>query len=214
MMTASFTTKLNDLSGLHQKLIGQRSALLRRQSQKSDELKAAQTASVELQKVKAVIDSLIQQYIGFQLEKISEYVTYGLKTVIHDQNLTFKCNITTKANKPFVDMITVDDKGNEANVLDAFGGSVAQVESLILRVLAVMQLKLYPFLALDESLNAVSAEYVPNTSKLLNEITKQLGIKILLVTHDPEMLQCADKVYNAKESANGLILEEIKRGSA
>ena len=96
--------------------------------------------------------------------------------------------------------------------LDAFGGSVAQIESLILRVLAVKQLKLYPFMALDESLNAVSSEYVPNTSKLLNEITKQLGIKILVVTHDPEMLQCANRVYKAKDSANGLCFEEFKQG--
>lgn len=212
-MTSAFSTKLDDLSALHQKLIGQRSALLKRQSQKTEELKGFQNDSIELQKVKAVIDRLIQQFIGFQLDKISEYVSYGLKTIIHDQNLTFKCNITTKANKPWVDMITVDDKGNEANVLDAFGGSVAQIESLILRVLAILQLKLYPFLALDESLNAVSKEYVPNTSKLLNEITKQLGLKILLVTHDTDMLQYADRVWNAKETATGLTFEEIKQGS-
>lgn len=213
MMTDSFASKIDGLAGLHQKLIGQRSALLKRQSQKMDELKTAQQDSLELQKVKAVIDRLIQQFIGFQLEKISEYVTYGLRTVIHDQNLTFKCEITTKANRPHVEMITVDEKGNEANALDGFGGSVAQIESLILRILAVLQLKLYPFLALDESLNAVSVEYIPNTSKLLGEITKQLGIKVLLVTHNPEMLQCADRVYRAKESSNGLVFEEIKQGN-
>jgi len=62
-------------------------------------------------------------------------------------------------------------------------------------------------------LNAVSKEYIPNTSKLLNEITKQLGVKHLLVTHDPDILQHADRVWNAKETTNGLTFEEIKHGT-
>lgn len=206
-----FEQNLSDLVELQQKLIGVRGALSKKHAQKTDELAKFKEDSLEIQKTKAVLDELIKKFIGFQLDRIKEYVSYGLRTVIADQDITFDCQVTTKNNKPWVDLLTVNSKGIAENALDAFGGSVAQIESLILRVLAILQLKLYPILILDESLNAVSSEYLPATSVLLKELTKQLGIKILLVTHNKEVLNEADRVYRAVETANGLKYEEVKR---
>lgn len=207
--TENLNTKIQELSDLTNKLIGERAALLRKQSQKMDELVAFRAEQLELQKTKVVLDDLIKKFIGFQLDKIKEYVTYGLKTVITDQNLEFDCNVTTKMNKPWVELNTKNDKGTSENALDAFGGSVAQIESLILRILAILQLKLYPLIVLDESLNAVSTHYLNGMSILLKELSKQLGIKILLITHNTEILAHADKVYRANETKNGLTFDVV-----
>lgn len=211
MSLDNFERELSDLVELQQKLVGARGALSKKHAQKTDELRQFKEQSIEIQKSKAVLDDLIKRFIGFQLDRIKEYVSYGLKTVIADQDITFDCQVTTKMNKPWVDLLTVNSKGISENALEAFGGSVAQIESLILRVLAILQLKLYPLLVLDESLNAVSSEYLPATSVLLKELTKQLGIKILLVTHNKEVLNEADRVYRAVETGHGLQFEEIKR---
>jgi hypothetical protein len=206
-----FEAELNSAVELQQKLIGARAALLKKHAQKNDELKDFKEQSLEIQKSKAVLDELIKKFIGFQLDRIKEYVSYGLKTVISDQDITFDCQVTTKMNKPWVDLLTVNKQGISENALEAFGGSVAQIESLILRVLAILQLKLYPILILDESLNAVSEDYLPATSILLKELTKQLGIKILLVTHNKAVLNEADRVYRAVDTRDGLKFEEIKQ---
>jgi len=207
--TANLTKAIQDMSDLTNKLVGERSALLRKQSQKMDELLALKAEQVEIQKTKVVLDDLIKKFIGFQLDKIKEYVTYGLKTVIIDQNLEFDCEVITKNNKPWVELNTKNDKGTSENALDAFGGSIAQIESLILRVLAILQLKLYPLLIMDESLNAVSPHYLNNTSILLKELSKQLGIKILLITHNTEILAHADKVYRANDTKKGLKFDVV-----
>jgi len=204
-----FEKNLQELSDLQQKLIGERSALLRKHSQKIQEVEKLKLETLEIQKAKLVLEDLIKQFIGFQLDKIKEYVSYGLKTVIPDQNIEFDCNVTTKMNKPWVELLTKNSEGVSENALEAFGGSVAQVESLILRVLAILQLKLYPMIVLDESLNAVSEEYLPNLSVLLNELSKQLNIKILLVTHNKEILANATRVYRATETSRGLKFTEV-----
>lgn len=210
MDLSGFDHELDELSDLHQNLLGSRATLLKSQTQKTAELTQHKEAQLEIQKVKLVLDDLIKTYISFQVDRIKEYVTYGLRTVIADQDLRFDCNIITKMNKPWVDFLTVNKDGDAAKALDAFGGSVAQIESLILRVLAILQLKLYPVLFIDEGLNAVSEEYMKNLSLLLSELTKQLNIKILLVTHNKDILVHADRVYRASESKSGLKLEEIK----
>jgi hypothetical protein len=207
--TQSLNAKIQELSDVTNRLVGERAALLRKQAEKMDELKSLKDGQVELQKTKVVLDDLIKKFIGFQLDKIQEYVTWGLNTVIDDQNLKFDCNVITKNNKPWVELNTKNDRGISENAMDAFGGSVAQIESLVLRVLAILQLKLYPLLVMDESLNAVSTQYLNNTSKLLNELSKQLGIKILLVTHNTEILAHANKVYRANETKNGLKFDVV-----
>lgn len=188
---------------------GDRDSLVRRRNAAEAETETYKKEQLELIKTKAVLDDLVRSFIGFQLERIKEYVGYGLKTVIPDQELDFECEITTKMNKPWVEFLTVNADGISANALDGFGGSVAQIESLILRVLAILQLRLYPLIVLDESLNAVSEEYLPNLSHLLSELSKQLGVKILLVTHNKEILHSATRIYKAGERNGSLHIEEI-----
>jgi len=188
---------------------GDRDSILRRQNLAESEIETLKKEQVELLKAKAVLDDLVKSFIGFQLERIKEYVGFGLKTVIPDQELDFECEVSTKMNKPWVEFLTINSDGISANALDGFGGSVAQIESLILRVLAILQLKLYPLIVLDESLNAVSEEYLPNLSHLLRELSKQLGVKILLVTHNKEILYSATRIYKASEKHGSLHIEEV-----
>lgn len=221
MDISAFETNLKDMNHLYQNLVGGRSSLLKKQNQKTQELKTFKDQQVEIQKVKLILEDLIKQYIGFQLSKIEEYVTYGLRTVIPDQKLSFKCQVMTKNGKPWVEFVTSSTEGIpegedpiEENALESFGGSVAQVESLILRILAVLQLKLYPLIVMDESLNAVSEDYMENLSLLLKELSKQLKVKILLVTHNKEILVHADRVYRAVNNGDRMAIERISKTDA
>ena len=214
----SFETNLDSLNHIYQNLMGQRASTLKKMAQKETELKTYKEQQVEIQKVKLILEDLIKQYIKFQLSKIEEYVNYGLKVVIPDQKLWFKCNVTTKMNKPWVEFVTASTEGVpegedpvEDDVLESFGGSVAQVESLILRLLAVLQLKLYPLIVMDESLNAVSEDYMEKLSLLLKELAKQLKVKILLITHNKEILVHADRVYRAVNDGDSMVIERVSQ---
>jgi ABC-type lipoprotein export system ATPase subunit len=74
----------------------------------------------------------------------------------------------------------------------------------------MLKMNLARFMLLDETFAAVGAEYIPSTSRLISEISKKLGMDVLLVTHQPEFQTYADHVYRVKESPKGLIMEKIK----
>jgi ABC-type lipoprotein export system ATPase subunit len=59
----------------------------------------------------------------------------------------------------------------------------------------------------------VSEEYVENTSILLSNVCKQLGLTIALITHEEGMLNYADKIYKASSVKNKLKLSEIVNGN-
>jgi hypothetical protein len=99
--------------------------------------------------------------------------------------------------------------------LGSFGGGPSSIASLILRVLTVIRLKLWPVLVLDEALGAVSADYVDQTGRFLDRLTKKMGLDVLLVTHKDAYLDHANATYRCSEVVENdgtrrLVLEGVK----
>ena len=161
-----------------------------------------------LSKASTVLKHLLDVMVKDEIQKMAGLMTYGLKTVFDDQNLTFFPVISKKANKIHIDLNT-QNEGIEGG-FGSFGGSVAVVESFLLRVLCMLKMNLARFMLLDETFAAVGAEYIPNTSRLISEMSKKLDMDILLVTHQPEFQNYANRVYKVKESSEGLVMEKIK----
>lgn len=159
-------------------------------------------------KVSAVFKHLLDIMVKDEINRMAALITYGLKTIFDDQNLTFVPEISKKNEKIFIELKT-HNEGIEADY-ESFGGSVATIESFLIRILCVIKKKLARLMLLDETFVAVGEEYIVNTSKLVSELSRKLGLDILLVTHQKEFQHGADHVYRVKESSKGLIMEKIK----
>jgi len=162
-----------------------------------------------LTKASTVLKHLLDLMVKDEIEKMAGLITYGLKTIFDDQNLTFLPVITKKNEKMHIDLRTKRDE-IEGFCLDSFGGSVAVIESFLLRVLCMLKLNMARLMLLDETFAPVSKEYISNTSKMVSELSKKLGMDVLLVTHQDGFMDNADHIYKAVESKNGLIMEKIK----
>jgi ABC-type lipoprotein export system ATPase subunit len=71
-------------------------------------------------------------------------------------------------------------------------------------------LKKANILLLDETFAAVGAENIEDTSSLLSEMAKKLGLDILLVTHNPGVNQWANQVFQVKLKNHNLEIEKTK----
>lgn len=159
-------------------------------------------------KASTVLKHLLDIMVKDEVARTAGLITYGLKTIFEDQNLTFTPEITKKNEKIYIELKT-NDNGIEGGY-KSFGGSVAVIESFLLRVLCLLKKKYAKFMILDETFSAVGVEYIANTGKLISELSKKIGLDVLLVTHQKEFQHSADHVYRVKESKNGLIMEKIK----
>ena len=158
-------------------------------------------------KASTVLKYLLDHMVKDEVERMAGLITYGLKTIFDDQNLKFVPEITKKNEKIYIELKTNND-GIEGGY-KAFGGSVAVIESFLLRILCVLKKKYTRLMILDETFAAVGEEYIANTGKLISELSKKIGLDVLLVTHQKEFQHNADHVYRVRESKNGLIMEKI-----
>jgi hypothetical protein len=161
-----------------------------------------------LVKSSAVLKHLLDVMVKDEINKMAGLVTYGLKSVFNDQDISFVPEITKKGERLHIDLKTITN-GIEGG-FGSFGGSVAVIESFLLRVICLLKKKFAKLLLLDETFAAVGEEYIANTGRLIQELSKKVGLDVLLVTHQKEFQDNADNVYRVKESDNGLVIEKIK----
>ena len=154
-------------------------------------------------KVEELFRALMDALVVKQVKAIESLVTEGLQTIFHDQRLSFESEVRPKYNKVSIEFFIrqVNARGIEVRgkPLESFGGGPSSVASLLLRILTLLRLKRYPVLLLDETLAAVSDEYVDNTGRFLQILSKKMGVTILMITHMPTYLDHATSAYKGQE---------------
>jgi len=150
-----------------------------------------------LTKVLELYRVLMDRLVLGQVQAIESIVSEGLATIFHDQGLSFKLELAHKYNKvsaePYI--CQGDIRGNP---LDSFGGGPASIVSLVLRILVLLRLKRHKMLFLDETLAAVSEEYIESTGLFLRKLSESSGLPILLVTHKQSFLEHASSGYQGE----------------
>lgn len=160
-----------------------------------------------LTKTGKLINFLIDKLAKQDLSKMDQIITYGLSTVFPKRNLEFKSSLEERGKKLWINLDTYYD----GNLVDPDNkSSVSVIESFLLRILCIIKLKKANILLLDETFAAVGAENIDDTSSLLSEMSKKLGLDILLVTHNPGGNQWANQSFQAKLKNKGLELEKTK----
>lgn len=160
-----------------------------------------------LAKVGELFRALMDRLVEEQKTVVEGLVTEGLRAIFHDQELSFEAEVVQRANRVEIDFFFRE--GGDAlavrdHPLEGFGGGTTSVCSIILRVLALRRLQRFPFLILDETLPAVSAEYVEYTGRFLQRLCATMGLDVLFVTHIQDFLSHADVAYEGyKEPAEG-----------
>ena len=145
---------------------------------------------------------LMDQLVLGQVKSVEGVVTEGLKAIFQDQSLVLESEMSSRYNKVAIDFFLKQGEGGLAirgKPLESFGGGPASVASLVLRIMTILKLKRWPVLFLDETLAAVSDEYVDQTGTFLHKLARSAKIDVLMVTHKQAYLEHADVAYQGSE---------------
>lgn len=173
-------------------------------SDKKAEVRRLSDLVDKLTKTEELLRALMDAMVVDQVRAIEGVVTEGLQTIFHDQDLRLEAEIGTKYNKVSIDFYLRQGSPDDplsirGKPLESFGGGPASVSSLVLRVLAILRLKRYPILLLDEALGAVSDDYTEATGAFLRALAAKMGVPILMITHKPAFLDHSDVAYRSQE---------------
>ena len=165
-----------------------------------------------------VINNIIELMSKENIKAIVDIATYSLQTIFVDKDYSLELEIRELRNKNTCELYLIDstDKDNiiKSKIEDT-GGGVQTVVSFVLQVFYILYYNLNRILFLDESLSAVSQEYIPSLMTFIKSLSEQRGFTFLCVMHDNRFFEYADKIYLMKdgvlEDITGMDISEIDR---
>lgn len=152
-----------------------------------EQLAAAKSEALdteEAQKVLQIIAESVQKQVH---DRIAGIVTRCLETVFIEDAYEFKINFEQKRGRTEAALsFTRDDLSIDP--LTSSGGGVIDVAALALRLSTLLLRRPVPrrLLILDEPFRFVSKEYRERVRELLEELSKELKLQIVMVTHIEE----------------------------
>jgi hypothetical protein len=176
---------------------------LRRNQQTMRELDAF--LNVEPQ-VAERLDALSADLFGDILREVERNLTYALSEIL-GQELRVVTQSEVKKGKMQV-TFGIERGGHPEDILAGQGGSVCNVISVGLRLIALSQLderQHRRFLVLDEQDCWLRPDLVPQLMAIIYTIAHKLGFQVLVISHHSVDLfrQHADRVYRMVPAAKG-----------
>lgn len=160
-------------------------ALLKSLKPRRAEAKQNRTESVKAQQFVQEFCRMVQENT---YGKFSELVTSCLRAVFTEP-YTFRILFDKKRGKAEARPVFLNSKGNELDPLSECEGGAVDVAAFALRVAGLLPLagQSDMVLFLDEPTKHLSRGNRPRFAKLVESLSKELNVQIILITHDPEM---------------------------
>lgn len=138
----------------------------------------------EGRKIIAEVAQAVQQHVHAQVSRI---VSRCLEAVFPDP-YTFEIFFEEKRGKTEARLAFVRD-GIEYDPVTAAGGGVCDVAAFGLRLAALVlsRPRRRRLLVLDEPFRMISRNYAPAVRELLEDLSAELDLQIVMVTHDPAL---------------------------
>lgn len=170
----------------------------------------AATDSEELRSILNILQGMEESWRERFQQGLATIVSRGL-TAVFNEEISVRLETTTVRDATSI-TIKVEQNGFETDVMDAKGGSLIQIMSFLLIVLLVVssQPPLRRTVLLDEPFGMVSAQYFPALCELIKQLRTQLGIQFLMITHNMELLACAERAYVVELEGDAARISELE----
>lgn len=173
-----------------------------------NELKQTQRsldASREALSIIQIVAKKTQAHLEYHL---SDLVSAGMAAVFPNP-YQLEIDFQSRRNQVEVDMnfLRSDKKFNPAKC----GGGAKDIAALALQfsIWALRKPRTRPLMLLDEPLKWLKGSDLPTKgSQMIKEISSKLHLQIIMVSHSPELIQSADKVFYVEMKNNYSIVKE------
>jgi len=185
----------------YEQAIGQRNMLQKQLTDVEIRIETQEAHLKNCMKARTIIQTVAQTTQERLEHHISSLVTLALAAVFPDP-YTFVLRFVKRREKTEADLIFVKD-GNEGSPMDISGGGPLDVASFALRTATWAIKPTRNVLILDEPFRFVSRNLQLACSEMLKYISEKLEIQLLVVSHVPEIMDKADKIFTVTNE-NGM----------
>lgn len=138
---------------------------------------------------------------------IKDIVQLALDSVFPGE-FDFDIDIQIKRGKTEIKLIFNVD-GEEINPVDADGGGAVDIAAMALRIAVWGLGGTRQTIILDEPFHNLSESLQQSGAELIKEISNELGVQFIVITHRKEVAEQADKVFHVHQERKGKWRESI-----
>jgi ABC-type cobalamin/Fe3+-siderophores transport system ATPase subunit len=192
----SYSEQLNSIKTFVSEQEGRRKLFVE-EKEKLEREKTELSAKMDnLLKARSVVQIVAEQTQKKLEYHISNLVSMALASVFPEPYI-FNLRFVQKRNKTEAELVFTKNGNETDDILNSGGGGVADIASIALRISLWSIKKTRPTLILDESLKFLhSPEYQEKASQMLKEVSEKLGLQIIMVSDQRNILEYADKVIS------------------
>lgn len=169
--------------------------------QANERLDVVASETVDIEKALILVQKAALQTQMMLRVRLTKIVTTALRAVFVDDNLEFDLTFDTKRGRTEA-VIEVGENGVFTNPMEGHGGGVVDVVSFALRAAFWSIAQNRPVMVLDEPMKFLSRDLVHNAADMMQMVSKELGLQIIMVTHIQEFIDGADEVFNVFREGN------------
>ncbi len=158
--------------------------------------KACQAELDNCYQARAIVQAVAAETQAKIEYKISSLVSLALSSVFPDP-YEFKLKFVQRRNRTECDLLFVKNN-EEVEPLSAAGGGAVDVAGFALRIAIWSLRKTRAVFVLDEPFKFLSVDLQSKCSAMMKELSERLGIQIILVSHLPNLIESADKIFTVE----------------
>ena len=179
------------------------------ESDKASQAVKAKTTLLHAQEnALALVQQVARETMDMLKLRIEAIVQEALDAVFPDGG-KFKVDYETKNDRTQAS-IYIEMDGERMDPLADDGGGLADVLAFALRLVAWSLGKSENTLILDEPGKGVSKEYRPMLIEMISGLSSQLGLQTIIVTHDPDIMEMADRTFRVSMTTERVSKVEAK----
>jgi DNA repair exonuclease SbcCD ATPase subunit len=172
------------------------------------EKKNLEERQLDAEEVRQIIQIVSKRTLANLEFRISNLVTFALASVFNPAP-EFVASIETRRNQTEVDMLFKEGDRLQPP-LDSDGGGAVDISAFALRPTFWTLDKTRPVFLLDEPFRNVSPNLQHKVSQMIEKISEELQVQIIMVSHAENINIAADKTFLVKKVDGISIVEEEK----
>lgn len=142
---------------------------------------------------------------------IESMVTLAVQSVFKERDYRFVVQFVQRKNRTEVELLVRDGEGKEPYYpQDEQGGGLIDIISFALRVVlwSLQPKRSRNVLILDEPFK-FTGKYIEMAGAMLKEVSKKLGMQIIMVTHSSELAGVADRAWLVQREGDRSIVRRM-----
>ena len=186
---------------------GSRLVLVNSLKRKRQQKRKLKSSIIAIERAREIVQEVAEETQKELEYRIGNLATLAIRSVFDDR-YTCYIKFVRRRGKREADIIIDKDGIIMDDVLEETGGGVADLTSLALKIACWSIQKNRPLFILDEPFRNVSEDKQERCFQFLKELSSELGIQFIIVTHLPKMIYICDKeihLIEGKDTINLLL---------